>query len=244
MSYLFLPTYTSLNSFLSTYTSLTFFFFVHAYMYIDSPFLYTCTYSCSYCCYAWIYLTLSTMLGWGMHAFSCFMCHYCAMQSNLYFTHCNKQSWLVDSCTNTLIGDFETTTGTTLVAALCLLNQIVCYSTTGPRNASKDQYGWGIYKEVRPPSSPWAVPGIDSRWIITVVYWHPTSWAYRRMPPADCITWNSRRKLAGIMHFSTPRAAHTAGIIAKYFPNVSVEPSELLCGKDPSNPTSVNHWIL
>ena len=51
---------------------------------------------------------------------------------------------------------------------------------------------------------------------------------------------NPRRKLASIMHSSTPQAAHTAGIIAKYFPSACVEPSELPCGKDPSNPSSVS----
>ena len=51
---------------------------------------------------------------------------------------------------------------------------------------------------------------------------------------------NPRRKLASIMHSSTPRAAHTAGIISKYFPSACVEPSELLCGKDPFSPSSVS----
>ena len=48
-----------------------------------------------------------------------------------------------------------------------------------------------------------------------------------------------RRRLASIMHSSTPRAVHTAGIITKCFPNVSVQTSKLLCGKDPSSPTAV-----
>ena len=122
---------------------------------------------------------------------------------------------------------------------LCWLNQIVyhCYSTTSPRTASDDMDGVSARKFVHLVRHGKYL-GSSVGEVLSPIGIRQAELTGGRLQQIVS-QGNPRRKLAGIMHSSIPRAAHTTGIIAKYFPNVSVEPSELHCGKDPSNPTSV-----